>query len=138
MNRNYAQHIIIMHMQAMPSLFNTHRKAVLYAEHINHSSYAVCRDSLQLDRLKGCNYHSLGASIFDSLLATVFIQYFMMLFFCCPKATNFNTKSTRTISKICTSRVSGRGNRIGPDCVAVCVSVCQHSHGGTPSCHVTK
>ena len=32
---------------------------------------------------------------------------------------------------IITSRVSGRGHRIGPVCVSVCLSVCEHSHGQT-------
>ncbi len=33
--------------------------------------------------------------------------------------------------KIIPSRVSGRGYKIGPVCVSVCVSVCQRSHGWT-------
>ena len=31
---------------------------------------------------------------------------------------------------VVTSHISGRSNRIDPVCVSVCVSVCQHSHGG--------
>ena len=42
----------------------------------------------------------------------------------------FNLKGKPQFDFI-TSRVSGRGNRIGAVFLCVCVSVCPHSHGQT-------